>query len=298
MRLMAELFRAAIGRLRGGEMVVFGADAPEFREWLQQRSLPAALVQFLLENSLSRHVSFNGVGGMWTPADIIEWNEQEEALYPAGLIAVGSATNGDPIVIHFLEGAGLAGFASHDLLCDEESQNFYLPVARSIGEMLHGMTTVEDFPRDYWDAKDNPILFDAEVIKPPLPPCLGRLVEPIIDLFKGRFHGRLSEHSEIEERLRIANQSTIKVWGDEESNWIPFASVADAWVNDMQTVVFDFWREYDRIGIPLAHDVLRLAPDRLQYFEIAGRLYVRMWWKRDRAQALPTQSAKTGPDPV
>lgn len=71
MRLMAELFRAAIGRLRGGEMVAFGADAPEFREWIQQRSLPGALVQFLLENSLSRHVSFNGVGGMWTPADIV-----------------------------------------------------------------------------------------------------------------------------------------------------------------------------------------------------------------------------------
>ncbi len=104
-------------------------------------------------------------------------NDQEEVMPLSGLFAVGNTINGDFIVIDFGTGSGTAGYVSHDLLPEIEpsgdARKCFNPVARSIGEMLHGMTTIESFPYDYWRANDNPTLYDADVVKAHRGPCLG-----------------------------------------------------------------------------------------------------------------------------
>lgn len=180
-RLKEDLFRAAVDRLTGGESVTFGTDDPRFHDWLTKRSLPDELVRFLTENALSSSVSFDGGGGLWTPEDIMGRNDQEEAMPSAGLLAIGVTTNGDFIVVDFKEGGGVSGFVSHELLRrdwpPEGFRRCYMPSARSIGELLYGMTVKFGLPDDYWSARDKPILFDAGAAEEPRGPCLGRTLD-------------------------------------------------------------------------------------------------------------------------
>lgn len=161
LRFRADLFRRAIKRLTGGRSVAFGSADTTFHDWLATTQLPQELAHFLGENALNAEASFDGLGGMWTPDAMMDLNDQE-GLPACGLVGVGSAINGDFIVIDYATGDGASGFVSHDLLWErgrvKDARQAYVPAARSIGEMLHGMTTVEGFPVDYWAAKRDPIM--------------------------------------------------------------------------------------------------------------------------------------------
>jgi hypothetical protein len=167
MNLRPDLFRAAVRRLTDGETVTFGTTDPTYRDWLSKRQLPEELTQFLIENSLSAEASFDGFGGMRTPSLIMELNDQEEeGLSGNGLFGVGNAINGDFIVIKFTTGEGQSGYVSHDLLWEpglsDDEPDPFMPVAVSIGEMLHGLTSVDGFPCDFWAARDYGNLFNAD----------------------------------------------------------------------------------------------------------------------------------------
>jgi hypothetical protein len=104
MRMRPDLFRPAVRRLTGGKAVTFGSSDPTNRRWLAKRKLPEVLTRFLLENAPSAETSFDCAGGMWTPKDVMELNDQEKAMPASGLFAVGNAINGDFIVIDFKNG--------------------------------------------------------------------------------------------------------------------------------------------------------------------------------------------------
>ncbi len=292
LRFRADLYRAAVRQLTGGEAMTLGTTDPTYRDWLTSRRLPQELTGFLIDNALSSPATFEGSGGMWTPEDVMTLNDQEEAMPSAGLLAVGNAINGDFIVIDFARGDGTSGFVSHDLLWEQSTgqlRDAFVPVARSIGEMLHGMTSVEDFPFDYWAARDNPILFDADAVTSPQAPCLGNTVEQVESLVES-VHGRLSDVAEIVKRLQSERLDSVPMSNDEDPwKWVTFVQIAEKWVNDMQTVIFDFRRDNLAGGhhaLSFARDLLRLSPDRFEYFEIIERIYARMWWERKRAAAL------------
>jgi hypothetical protein len=173
-RLRPDLFRLAVRRMTGGRAVVFGSTDPTYRDWLTRRGLPEELIRFLIGNALSAEVSFDGTGAMWTSESIVGLNDQEQTMPSTGLLGVGNATNGDFIVIDFARGDGTSGFVSHDLLWERstgEPRDAFVPVARSIGGLLHGMTSVEGFPCDYWSVRRGPIPFDPDSIEEPWAPC-------------------------------------------------------------------------------------------------------------------------------
>jgi hypothetical protein len=284
--LRPDLFRAAVRRLTGGEAVTFGTTDPTYRDWLSKKRLPEELKRFLIENSLSCEASFDGLGGMWTPSLAMELNDQEEALSRNGLFGVGNATNGDFIVIEFTTGEGQSGFVSHDKLWDEgpfpSVRDAFMPVAVSIGDMLHGMTSVEDFPYDYWRALDYPIMFNADVITEPRGVCLGTSSEQI-QAFVESVRGRLVDRFDIEEKLRVEGLKTVARSNEagQLHEWISFADEGDKWINDMRTVVFDFRRDNLAGGLTslgFARDLLKLEPDEFEYFDIRDRVCVRMCW--------------------
>jgi hypothetical protein len=78
LRLRDDLFRPAVKRLTGGGRLTFGAFEPAYRDWVTKKNIPAELREFLLENALSGETSFNGLGGMWMPKDVMVLNDQEE----------------------------------------------------------------------------------------------------------------------------------------------------------------------------------------------------------------------------
>lgn len=287
LRLRAELFQAAVRQLSGGEAVTFGTDDPTYIDWLAKRQLPEELKQFLVENALSCETTFDGTGGMWAPRDVMVLNDQEEALSSSALLGVGNAINGDFIVIDFATGQGRSGFVAHELLADkgpsEDVGDAFMPVARSIGEMLHGMVAVEDFPYDYWDAVDRPILYDAETVATPRERCLGTAMEQI-ESFVESVRGRLVDRFDIEEELRAEGRESVGRWneaGPLKLEWFTFSEEADRWINDMKTVVFEFRRNNlsgGMMSLGFARDLLRLKPDEFEYFDISDRVFVRMSW--------------------
>ena len=167
MALNSQKYRDALAHL-GQKRAVF-TDPPEaFHAWLTEKQLPGDLVEFLLGTALAAAVPFpNGSGGMWTPRDVMDLNDQESAILSAGLFAVGSAVNGDFIVIDLRDERRQAGFVGHDELAESSSGDvraIFVPVADSIDEMLVGMSGAlwecfrsdageqNSYPCDYCDA--------------------------------------------------------------------------------------------------------------------------------------------------
>ncbi len=284
--LRPDLFRDAVRRLTGGEAVTFGTTDPTYRDWLSKRHLPEELTQFLIENSLSAETSFDGVGGMWIPSDIMELNDQEEeGLSDNGLFGVGSTGTGDFIVINFMTGEGQSGIVSHDLLpepdVNREGYDVFKPIAVSIGDLLHGMTAIEGFPYDFWSAQEYPILFNTDVITEPRGLCLGTSVEAIQRLlFRGT---HLVDRRGIEEILGDEGLDSAGQWSKTEPGreWFDFAAEGDRWTNDMRTVVFDFRIDNLNGGLTslgFAQRLLKIAPDEFDYFWSGDRVFVRLHW--------------------
>jgi hypothetical protein len=288
LRLREDLYRRALQRLTGGSRLTFGVFEPKYRDWLMQKNVPEELREFLLANALSGVTSFAGLGGMWTPEDVMELNAQEEALSCSGLFGVGDTINGDFIVIDFGMGNGTAGYVSHDLLPEIEAsgdaRKGFHPVAKSIGEMLHGMTTVESFPYDYWQASHEPILYDADAVKEHREPCLGNTSKRIEE-FIFFVRGSLIDGTEIEQREKLEDPYRRKWWAHSDLSWVHFAKSAQDWVNDLQTVVFNFGYQniYSENPLVFAQKLLDLNPSEFECAMFDDRVYARMWWDRNSA---------------
>lgn len=168
MALDAQKCRNALLGL-GPVQPVFIDPSAEFRTWLNQRRLPPDVSEFLLRTAVATNVPFpSGCGGIWTPRDIMVLNDQEENILAGGLLAVGSSTNGDFIVIDLRDGHRQAGFVSHESLWEGNSwtgiREIFAPVADSLDEMLAAMSADDwqalrddaykwgGYPRDYCDA--------------------------------------------------------------------------------------------------------------------------------------------------
>jgi hypothetical protein len=144
MLLDSAKYRSALSAL-GPRPANFVVPPPVFQEWLEAKSLPPALVRFLIENAVSEGLPFaSGTGGMWTPDNIMALNDQESAILAAGLLAIGNTGNGDFIVIDLAEGVNGVGFVSHDELWDAAPTNvreIFISVDESIHLLLNGMAS-------------------------------------------------------------------------------------------------------------------------------------------------------------
>jgi hypothetical protein len=165
MRIKPELYRKAVLQLPGKHRPQFTLGKVEYQKWLVEANIPSDLIQFLVQNALEAHAPFLDCGGIMTPEDIMMTNTRENALLSSGLLQVGSAINGDPIVIDFTVVLGQTGYVSHDALWDppglSDPRTYFAPSARSIGEFLHGLTSDDDFPIDYDSATEINTLYET-----------------------------------------------------------------------------------------------------------------------------------------
>jgi hypothetical protein len=170
MKLDSRQFREVLSNL-GREAAVFTEPPIHYREWLMQRRLPTELVEFLVVNAVSDIVPFpNGCGGMYPPRIIMARNDEVPEVLACGLFVVGSAINGDFIVVDLLEGTDQAGFVCHAEFFGNPGINvreIFVPVDKSLPDMLAGMSgelhkwiggknaeQPDDYPTDYYSALD------------------------------------------------------------------------------------------------------------------------------------------------
>lgn len=287
LRLRDDLFRAAVRRAAGDRAVAFGTGDAGFRDWLARRRLPAELVRFLIENALSFDVCSDDVGAIYDPEGVMAINDQEETrcLAYSGLFGVGNAINGDWIVIDVIEGEGQAGFVDHDALADkgpeDDARDAFMPAARSIGEMIHGLTAIDDFPHDYWAARDYPVVFDADAVRTPVGPCLGNTVRRVESIVY--YHqGHLVDRPDMEERLRLEGYELADLVDD-----------PGRWTNDMRTVVYSFRRDNVAGGLAtldFARKLLAAHPTEFEFFDARGWIYARIYWEDGWTASEPDEA--------
>ena len=84
---------------------------------------------------------------------------------------------------------------------------------------------------------------------------------------------------EIHQAIREAGRGKRWAWVDKWLN-----EEGPEWVNDMDTVVFDFPSEglAGEKSLEFTQMVWRLQPRRFEYQVWSGRCFVRMWWDRNR----------------
>ena len=148
-----ELFKKFIAAAEPAGGASAGAADKSVLSWLNQSELPVELKAFLSGNSPKTEL-WAGAGAIFEEKAIVKWNDDFPAPVKSGLLIIGSAANGDHIVLDFLEGHGAVGYLNHEQdvsVC--EPRDFFVPVAKSIGEFL---TEINDedatLPEDYFEA--------------------------------------------------------------------------------------------------------------------------------------------------
>lgn len=175
MKLNSERFREILAGL-GPKPAVFTRPPDGYREWLVEKRVPPELVKFLVDNALGDIAPFpNGCGSMWTPDGVMAFNTKAPELLGCGLFAIGSAVNGDYIVIDVTPGTDRAGFVCHAEYWHDfwehpevNVRKIFIPVDNSIHELLTGMSDElhgildgtkdperpDAYPTDYYAAEE------------------------------------------------------------------------------------------------------------------------------------------------
>jgi hypothetical protein len=121
--------------------------------WLDKSGLPVELIVFFKRYSPKTEL-WAGAGAIFEENSIVRWNDDFPEAMRTGLLIIGSAPNGDHIVLDFAESSGAVGYLSHEQdlsIC--APRNFFTPVARSIGEFLVKINDEgQALPEDYFDA--------------------------------------------------------------------------------------------------------------------------------------------------
>ena len=130
-----------------GEFAI-GHSPPAVAAWLDQTDLPWELGQLLRfywpqQNGYVRHLRLDAA------SDILK-NPDLEKLLHRRIVPIGSAPNGDPLVIR-CDGDRLeVGFLSHEI---GDGTVKYQPIARTIESLLYRLMEGRYVPTDYHSAK-------------------------------------------------------------------------------------------------------------------------------------------------
>ena len=123
----------------------------QFVEWLQEQRVPAWLRRHVLDACLTRttHV---GVAYFYSPGRIRKGNEDYPEIRKNGFFQIGSAFDGDPLVVQFRDDPGAVGYLSHDALWqdDEDREVLFLKVANSIGKYAMKAKEILGCPIDFY----------------------------------------------------------------------------------------------------------------------------------------------------
>jgi hypothetical protein len=108
---------------------------PHFGKWIEERSLPEDLGNFLKSTAFSTEMSI-GAATLHDFRGVRAWDHDFPSFIDQGLICVGAAIDGNPVVIDFQEN-GRTGFVSQDQPYyepDAQLRSMFRSVSPSLGE--------------------------------------------------------------------------------------------------------------------------------------------------------------------
>ena len=158
MRINVQRYRDELSRIPGNPPLEFSHKHAGLTQWLLDNCIPEDISAFLLQNTPASLVSFDGLGGIFSPDDIIYHNNGTPQFKSDQLIQIGSAINGDPIVIDYGISIGITGYVDHETLWSGDmisARQIFIPVANTIDDYLHALLTDDEFPIDYYMAVDS-----------------------------------------------------------------------------------------------------------------------------------------------
>lgn len=123
----------------------------QFKAWLESHRLPLWLKRHVMAGCLARTTQV-GLAYFLSPGAIRKQNEAYPELRRHGFFQIGSASDGDPLVVRFTGEPGAVGYISHDALWrdPEDREVLFLKVAPSIGAYALMAKKVEGCPIDYY----------------------------------------------------------------------------------------------------------------------------------------------------
>ncbi len=130
-----------------------GDSPPVFGEWLDTLKLPWAF-NHILRSSWPRRSGYIRHILLWNAKGIFK-NPIRDIFVLQKFLAIGSAPNGDYLVVNFSDSNCEVGFVSHENCCDHEGSliNCYQPIARGLDSLLFKLIEGHYLPTDYYAAK-------------------------------------------------------------------------------------------------------------------------------------------------
>lgn len=127
--------------------------APEaVKAWLESLDLPMEFLRFMQWNWPQREGQLAHLR-ILSSQDIRD-DEHSERLASAGFLLMGSAPNGDWLVVDFRRRACVPGFITHEEWDQEtDPRNLFEPIARSLESLLYRIAEQRYIPTDYYAAK-------------------------------------------------------------------------------------------------------------------------------------------------
>ena len=123
-------------------------------EFFENIKLSAELIEFFKEFSFRDDIDFEG--NYFNPVNEIRAENLHEVyheIYKSNLLIIGTAMNGDPIVLNTK--TMTIGYVFHDLLGEDEMESdMVIDLNLSIGEFFYKSMTEEDFPIDAYMAEE------------------------------------------------------------------------------------------------------------------------------------------------
>jgi hypothetical protein len=153
MRVDEDIFVETARRMASGGSGEVGPCSQKTLRWMQDRDLAPA-VKSLLSNHVPKAEVWAGAGALYNENQILQWNDTFPEGIDARLLIIGSAANGDHIVLDLVNGA--IGYVDHEANWRLKPREHFLPVAPSIGAYLREINmSPASIPDDYWTAARN-----------------------------------------------------------------------------------------------------------------------------------------------
>lgn len=134
----------------------------DFADWATQQGLDAGTIEQLIAYAATPEqvkAAYDAIVP-GPPIDTLkgiqylhDGDEMEISPAKSGFMIVGGCPNGDPIALDIADDVGSVWYLSHETLYDAPLRSIAARVADNLHQLIHGICNDDDFPIDYYDAK-------------------------------------------------------------------------------------------------------------------------------------------------
>ena len=143
-----QIFKNCLEAAEGVSESLWVDSSSSFNEWMAGKKIPGWLRTHLL-SSLLKNTTSVGVAYYYTPEEIVKRNDEFPEVMEQGYLIIGSAADGDPLVVCMKENLNAVGYLNHETLWSGLRLEFF-PVATSVGSYAVLAAAIVGCPIDFY----------------------------------------------------------------------------------------------------------------------------------------------------